>query len=196
MEANMFLEALIFGIIVGYIRRGKISRLSYVDFNFRPLIYISALFYLGIIVINLGLYDYESFLYSTFLIGSMVLTGLFLIANLSIKYMFIPLIGLGLNLLSFFTNKFKFPLSPQAAGQIYGAEAVELLNKGKLLFFTSSETATLSYLGNIIPVGNWFVVSIGDIITALGIVLVVQCIMADKYIQNRGKITFSKDIFR
>ena len=192
----MFLEALIFGIIVGYIRRGKISRLSYVDFNFRPLIYISALFYLGIIVINLGLYDYESFLYSTFLIGSMVLTGLFLIANLSIKYMFIPLIGLGLNLLSFFTNKFKFPLSPQAAGQIYGAEAVELLNKGKLLFFTSSETATLSYLGNIIPVGNWFVVSIGDIITALGIVLVVQCIMADKYIQNRGKITFSKDIFR
>jgi hypothetical protein len=126
----------------------------------------------------------------------MVLTGLFLIANLSIKYMFIPLIGLGLNLLSFFTNKFKFPLSPQAAGQIYGAEAVELLNKGKLLFFTSSETATLSYLGNIIPVGNWFVVSIGDIITALGIVLVVQCIMADKYIQNRGKITFSKDIFR
>lgn len=192
----MFLEALIFGIIVGYIRRGKISRLSYVDFNFIPLIYISALFYLGIIVINLGLYDYESFLYSTFLIGSMVLTGLFLIANLSIKYMFIPLIGLGLNLLSFFTNKFKFPLSPQAAEQIYGAEAVELLNKGKLLFFTSSETATLSYLGNIIPVGNWFVVSIGDIITALGIVLVVQCIMADKYIQNRGKITFSKDIFR
>ena len=192
----MFLEALIFGIIVGYIRRGKISRLSYVDFNFIPLIYISALFYLGIIVINLGLYDYESFLYSTFLIGSMVLTGLFLIANLSIKYMFIPLIGLGLNLLSFFTNKFKFPLSPQAAGQIYGAEAVELLNKGKLLFFTSSETATLSYLGNIIPVGNWFVVSIGDIITALGVVLVVQCIMADKYIQNRGKITFSKDIFR
>ena len=192
----MFLEALIFGIIVGYIRRGKISRLSYVDFNFIPLIYISALFYLGIIVINLGLYDYESFLYSTFLIGSMVLTGLFLIANLSIKYMFIPLIGLGLNLLSFFTNKFKFPLSPQAAGQIYGAEAFELLNKGKLLFFTSSETATLSYLGNIIPVGNWFVVSIGDIITALGIVLVVQCIMADKYIQNRGKITFSKDIFR
>ncbi|HRC82045.1 MAG TPA: DUF5317 family protein [Sedimentibacter sp.] len=192
----MFLEALIFGIIVGYIRRGKISRLAYVNFTFKPLIYISALFYLGIIIINLGLYDYESFLYSTFLIGSMVLTGLFLIANLSIRYMFIPLIGLGLNLLSFFANKFKFPLSPQAAGLIYGQEAVELLNKGKLLFFTSSETASLSYLGNIIPIGNWFVVSIGDIIAALGVILVVQCIMADKFIQTRGKITFSKDIFR
>jgi hypothetical protein len=196
MEAIMFLEALILGILVGYIRRGKISRLSYVNFSFKPLIYISALLYLGIIIVNLGLYDYESFLYSAFLIGSMILTGLFLIANLSIKYMFIPLVGLGLNLLSFFSNRFKFPLSPQAAEQIYGQEAAELLNKGKLLFFTSSETATLSYLGNIIPIGNWFVVSIGDIIAAIGLILVVQCIMADKFIQTRSKITFSKDIFR
>ena len=78
----MFFEALILGIVIGYIRRGKLSRLSYVNFSFRFLIYISALFYLGIIVINLGLYDYESFLYSTFLIGSIVLTGLFLIANI------------------------------------------------------------------------------------------------------------------
>jgi len=196
MEANMFFEALILGIAIGYIRRGKLSRLSYVNFSFRFLIYISALFYLGIIVINLGLYDYESFLYSTFLIGSIVLTGLFLIANISIKYMFIPLIGLALNLLSFLANNYKFPLSPDAAAKIYGAEAAELLNAGKLLFYTSSETATLSFLGNIIPIGNWFVVSIGDIIASLGVVLIVQCIMADKFIQTRSKITFSKDIFR
>jgi len=192
----MFFEALILGIVIGYIKRGKLSRLSYVNFSFRFLIYISALFYLGIIVINLGLYDYESFLYSTFLIGSIVLTGLFLIANLSIKYMFIPLIGLALNLLSFLANNFKFPLSPDAAAKIYGAEAADLLNAGKLLFYTSSETATLSFLGNIIPIGNWFVVSIGDIIASLGVVLIVQCIMADKFIQTRSKITFSKDIFR
>ena len=192
----MFFEALILGIVIGYIRRGKLSRLSYVNFSFRFLIYISALLYLGIIVINLGLYDYESFLYSTFLIGSIVLTGLFLIANISIKYMFIPLIGLALNLLSFLANNYKFPLSPDAAAKIYGAEAAELLNAGKLLFYTSSETATLSFLGNIIPIGNWFVVSIGDIIASLGVVLIVQCIMADKFIQTRSKITFSKDIFR
>jgi len=101
-----------------------------------------------------------------------------------------------LNLLSFLANTFKFPLSPEATAQIYGQEATELLNAGKLLFYTSSETAVLSFLGSIIPVGNWFVVSIGDIIAALGVVLIVQCIMADKFIQNRGKITFSKDIFR
>ena len=192
----MFFEALILGIIIGFLRRGKLSRLSYINFSYRPLIYISALFYLGIIVINLGLYDYDSFLYSGFLIGSMVFTGLFLTANLSIKFMFIPLVGLALNLFSFLVNKFKFPLSPEAATQIYGTEITELLSNGKLLFYTSSETATLSFLGNIISVGNWFVVSIGDIIAALGVVFIVQSIMSDKFIQSRSRITFSKDMFR
>ncbi|HHZ02467.1 MAG TPA: DUF5317 domain-containing protein [Tissierellia bacterium] len=191
----MFFEALILGIIIGYVRKGKISRLSYVNFNYKPLIYISALLYLGIIVMNLGLYDYDSSIYTIFLIGSMIFSGLFLIANFSIKYMFLPLSGLSLNLFSFLVNGFKFPLSPEAAEQIYGAEMVELLEKGKLLFYKSSEAATLSFLGNIIPIGNWFVVSIGDIIVALGVILVVQGIISDRYIQ-RKRITFSKNIFK
>ncbi|NLB33867.1 MAG: DUF5317 domain-containing protein, partial [Tissierellia bacterium] len=82
------------------------------------------------------------------------------------------------------------------ATQIYGTEITELLSYGKLLFYTSSETGTLSFLGNIIPVGNWFVVSIGDIIAALGVVFIVQSIMSDKFIQSRSRITFSKDMFR
>jgi hypothetical protein len=196
MEVYMFFEALILGIIIGYVRKGKISRLSYVNFSYRPLIFISAIFYLGIIVINLGLYDYDSFLYSGLLMGSMILAGLFLTANLSIKFMFVPLIGLSLNLLSFLVNGFKFPLLPEAAAQIYGTEMAELLINEKLLFYTSSETASLSFLGNIIPLGSWFVVSIGDIIAALGVVFIVQGIMSDKFIQNRSRITFSKDIFR
>ena len=110
--------------------------------------------------------------------------------------MFIPLIGLALNLFSFVVNKFKFPLSPEAAAQIYGTEMSELLSKGKLLFYTSSETASLSFLGNIIPIGDWFVASIGDIIAAFGVMFIVQSIMSDKFIQTRSKITFSKDIFR
>jgi len=195
MEVPMFFEALVLGIIIGYVRKGKISRLAYVNFNYKPLIYISAILYLGIIIMNLGLYDYDSFVYTVFLIGSMLFSGLFLIANLSVKYMFIPLSGLSLNIFSFLVNGFKFPLSPEAARQIYGGEMVELLENGKILFYTSSETATMSFLGNIIPIGNWFVVSIGDIIVALGVILVVQGIVSDRYIQ-RKKITFSKNIFK
>lgn len=192
----MFFEALILGTVIGLIRRGKISRLAYVHFSGRPLIFISAVLYLGIIIMNLGLYDYSSFLYSGFLLASFVLTLIFLILNISMKFMFIPLGGLFLNLLVFLVNGLKFPLEAEAAARIYGAEIYDLLNSGKILFFVSAENARLSFLGNVIPVGNLFVASIGDIIAAIGVTLVVQAIVSDKFIQNRSRITFSKNIFR
>lgn len=192
----MFLEALILGIIVGFIRRGKISRLAYIQFNARFLIYLSALLYLAIIVMNLGLFNYSSSLYSIFLLLSYISTVLFIIANISMKFMVVPLIGLGLNLLVFLANGFKFPLSSEAALRLYGTEMSKLLNSGKILFFTPAEGASLSFLGNIITIGNWITVSAGDIISAIGVVLVVQAIISDKFIQNRSRITFSKDIFR
>lgn len=192
----MFLEALILGLVVGLVRRGKISRLAHVNFSAKPLIYISALLYLSIIVMNLGLFNYSSSLYSTFLILSYLLTALFLIANIIMKFMAIPLIGLSLNLLVFLANGFKFPLSSESAAILYGSEMNELLNSGKILFFTPAEGASLSFLGNILTIGNWISVSVGDIISAIGVVLVVQAILSDKFIQNRSRITFSKDIFR
>ena len=192
----MFFEALILGIVIGFIRRGKISRLAYVNFNWKALIYISALLYLAIIVMNLGLFNYNSPLYSIFLLLVYIFTGLFLIANISMKFMAVPLIGLVLNLLAFLANSFKFPLSSEAAAKLYGTEMLELLNSGKILLFTPAEGSTLSFLGNIITIGNWIIVSVGDIITAIGVILVVQAIISDKFIQNRSKITFSKDIFR
>lgn len=192
----MFLEALVLGIIIGFLRRGKISRLAYVRFNFKFLIFISALLYLAIIVMNLGLFDYSSNLYSIFLLMTYIFTGLFLIANLSMKFMVIPLIGLGANLLAFLANSFKFPLSSEAAAKLYGTEIYELLISGKMLFFTPAETSSLSFLGNIITIGNWIIVSVGDLVTAIGVAMVVQSIISDKFIQNRNRITFSKDILR
>lgn len=191
----MFLEALVLGIIIGLIRRGKISRLAYVRFNFKFLIFISAFLYLAIIVMNLGLFDYGSNLYSIFLLMTYIFTGLFLIANLSMKFMVIPLVGLGSNLLAFLANGFKFPLSSEATAKLYGTEIYELLVSGKMLFFTPAKTASLSFLGNVITIGNWIIVSVGDLIAALGIIMVVQAIISDKFIQNRNRITFSKDIF-
>lgn len=192
----MFLEALILGIVIGLIRRGKISRLAYVHFSGRPLIYISALLYLAIIIMNLGLFDYNSSLYSVFLILSYLFSALFLIANINMKFMLVPLLGLVLNLLAFLANGFQFPLSAEAVARLYGTEMHELLINGKILFFTPAENASLSFLGNIITIGNWIIVSAGDIISAIGVILVVQAIISDKFIQNRNRITFSKDIFR
>lgn len=192
----MFLEAFILGLIIGFVRRGKISRLAYVNFNNRTFIYLSAFLYLAIIVMNLGLFNYNSSLYAIFLLLCYIFTILFLVSNISMKYMYVPLLGLCMNLIVFIANKFKFPLSSEAAATLYGTEIQELLNTGKILFFTPAETANLNLLGNTILIGNRIVVSIGDIIAAIGVALVVQAIISDKFIQNKSKLTFSKDIFR
>lgn len=192
----MFFEALILGVLIGIARRGRISRLAYVHFSGRPLIYLSALFYLGIIIMNLGLYDYSSFLYAGFLLASFVLTMVFLLLNINMKFMFVPLAGLVMNLIVFLANGFKFPLAAEAAAKIYGAEIYELLLGGKVVFFTAAEGARLSFLGNIIPIGSLSLVSIGDLVAAIGVTLAVQAIVSDKFIQNRSRITFSKNILR
>lgn len=192
----MFIVAIILGIIIGLLKRGKISRLSYVNFNMSALIYIAAAFYICIIIMNLGLLDYNSFLYCGFLLVSYILISVFLIVNLDKKFLFIPLIGLCSNLICFFVNKFKFPLSSEAVLKYYGTEMHNLLINGKIKFFIPAENSTLSFLGNIIYINKFRIISIGDIIISIGIILVIQAIISDKFIQNRSKITFSKNMFK
>ncbi|MDF2677578.1 MAG: hypothetical protein K0Q97_1903 [Bacillota bacterium] len=192
----MFIEAIILGIIIGLIRHGRVARLTTIDFNFNIFIYISAVLYFVILIMNLGLFDYNSNLYSLFLTASYVMLVVFLILNISIRFMFIPLIGLISNLICFFANNFKFPISTDAALKIYGAEIVELLNKGNVKFFIPAENASLSSLGNVINLVNYIVVSPGDIIIFIGIVLIVQSIVSDRRMKNKSKITFSKGMFK
>lgn len=195
----MFIEAIIIGIIIGFFRKGKINRLSYIDFNMPILAYLSAFFYIGIIIMNLGLLDLSSFLYSIFLLVSYILIGLFIIANISKKYMFIPLIGFFLNFISFIFNGFKFPISSDAALLVYGSEIHNLLVEGKIKYFIPAENSTLSFLGIIFPINKFFsitILSIGDILISFGIILIVQSIISDKRIKSKNKITLSKDLFK
>ena len=192
----MFIVAVILGIVIGLIRRGKIYRLSYINFNMSPLIYIAALLYICIIIMNLGLLDYSSFLYTTFLVVSYILIAVFIIINLDIKFMYVALIGLCSNVLCFLVNGFKFPLSSNSVLSLYGDEMYNLLINGKIKFYIPAENATLSFLGNIISIGTYNIVSIGDIITSIGIVLIVQAIISDKYMRNKSNITFSKKMFK
>lgn len=192
----MFIEAVILGVIIGITRRGKIYRLSYIHFNMSPLIYISALLYICIIIMNLGLLDYTSLLYTTFLIMSYVLIFIFIIANTDIKFMFVTLIGLCSNIICFLVNGFKFPMSSNSVSILYGTEMYNLLVNGKIKFYIPTENSSLSFLGSVITIGNYKIVSIGDIIISVGIVLIVQAIISDKYLRNKSNITFSKKMFR
>lgn len=192
----MFIVAAVIGVIFGLIKRGKISRLAYVNFSMSPLVFIAAILYVCIIIMNLGLLDYSSFLYTTFLIVSYIFVGVFLIVNIDIKFMYISLIGLLSNLTCFIVNGFRFPLSSESVLKFYGTEMYELLISGKIKFYIPAENATLNFLGAVIPINKYKIVSIGDIIISLGIVFIIQAIISDKFMNNKNKITFSKKIFK
>ena len=60
--------------------------------------------------------------------------------------------------------------------------------------------AKLSILGKIFYLGDYYlydvILSIGDIIIALGIVLLIQHLMTDKYLKTRDTITLSRSLFK
>lgn len=196
----MIIEAIIIGIIIGMIRKGRIDRLSYQSFNMHGLILIAAICYFSINIMTLGSFDNSSSLYFILLSASYILIAIFLIVNLDTRFMFIPLIGLLLNLACMFVNKMRMPVSEGLILSLYGEEMQQLLLSGKIKFFIPLEGAKFSFLAKWIPLGKYYfyriIPSIGDIIIFIGVILVVQGLMTDRFLQSRNNLKFSRDLFK
>lgn len=196
----MIIEAIIIGIIIGLIRKGKISRLEYVKINLSPFILLALISYIAIIVVNLGLLPIESNLYYVFLVSTYALIIIVLAFNLDKKFMFLPLIGVMMNFICMCVNSFKIPIKSDIVLQLYGTDMSNYLLNNKIKFFIPAENATLNGLGKLFTFGNYYfynvILSIGDILIAIGIVLVIQALMTDKYLKTKDSITLSKSLFK
>lgn len=196
----MIIEAIIIGIIIGIIRKGKISRLGYLRINLSPLIIIALISFISIIVMNLGLLDLNSNLYNVFLVITYSLIIIVLAFNLDKRYMFMPLIGIMMNFVCLCVNNFRTPIKSDIIQNLYGTEMNNLLLSGKVKFFTPAEGAKLSALGKLFYIGDYYlydvVLSIGDIIIFFGIILLIQHLMNDKFLKTKDSITLSKSLFR
>lgn len=196
----MIIEAIIIGIIIGTMRRGKLSRLEYLKINLSPLIILALVSYISIIVMNLGLLDFNSNLYNVFLIITYSLIIIVLTFNLDKKFMFLPLIGIMMNFVCMCVNSFKIPVKSDIILRLYGTEMNNLLLANKVKFFIPAEGANLNALGKLLYIGDYYfydiILSIGDIIIFVGIVLVIQQLMTDKYLKTRDSITLSKSLYK
>lgn len=198
----MILEAILLGIIIGYIRKGKISRLKYINFSAYFLIIIPIIIRIVLVIINLGLVEYstDTDFFTILLTTSYILLVIGLIFNINLKYFFLILIGLILNTVCFLINNFRFPIKGSIVKVAYGNEIYDLLISNNIKYFVPFENAKLDYLGNFIfihrPYFKPLILSIGDIIVAVGIVLFIQSVMSDRFIKSKGKLRFSKDIFK
>lgn len=196
----MILEAIIIGIIIGYLKKGKLSRLKYLEIHLKPLLILSAISLLVIIVMNLGLFDFDSRIFTILFVLTYALTIIVIVFNLDKKYMFMPLIGGMSNFICLCVNHFKFPVKSSHIILAYGEEFNNLLLNNKIKFYIADDNALFKMLGKIFYLGDYYfydvILSIGDIIIAIGIILIIQALMTDKSLKSNSTIILSKSLFK
>ena len=167
----MFIEGLIFALIIGYILKGKIKNLENVDVKAVYLVFISFFIEFFIIIgirkgfFNIGIFTYLlNFIMYTLLV-------MFIYFNRKDKYILLMGIGFLLNAIAIFFNGGAMPVSAKAA-----TTAGLSLNMSKEGLYTLiNENTKVWFLGDVIPLTflRNFAISIGDIIALLGLMLFV-----------------------
>lgn len=167
----MFIEGLIFALIIGYILKGKIRNLENVDIKGVFLVFISFFIEFFIIIgIRKGIFNIGIFTYMLDLIMYTLLT-IFIYLNRKDKYIVLMGIGFFLNAIAIFLNGGAMPVSAKAA-EIAGI-TLDISNEG--LYTLINENTRVWFLGDVIPktfLRN-FAISIGDILAMLGLMLFV-----------------------
>lgn len=189
----MFIEAILLGVIIGFILGGNFNYFN--KLNIKGITYILLLAILDLIlryltanVIKsdefLKIYPYLSLIiYISFII--------FLDYNKNIKYFRIMESGFILNLLPMILNGGKMPVSESAMIKIRDLTGLEYLKAGVALNHTLIDNQTrFKILSDIIPIKFLIpkVISAGDIILAIGLVLFIIYYMTYEKKLNRKEL--------
>ncbi len=167
----MFIEAIIVAIVIGYIFKGRL--MNFENSDFKGLYVVFSSFFLEVIVnilikkniINQGrlTYGLDILMYSL----------LFYFIYLNRKEVFINLIGLGLflNAIPIFLNGGSMPVSER----VYKSVGLSKVISQQGLYHCTNSKTKLWFLCDIIPykIISISVISIGDIIIAIGIMLFI-----------------------
>ncbi len=195
----MFLEGILIGILIGFIRRGSLKNIGNIEIKGKGLIIAAFIIQLSFLLLNTGLLDLDFDYYELILTGSYILILISLFLNFNIKFVPIVIIGGILNFLSYILNDWNVGLTEAASKTVFSQEIFQLLNNGNITLFKLIPEESF-YKGGFIPWNRMLIfpsaVSIGDIIIFVGLILIVQNIMVDKRMMSRKNIKFSKDLFR
>jgi len=195
----LFLEGILIGILIGFIRRGSLKNIGNIEIKGKGLIIAAFIIQLSFLLLNTGLLDLDFDYYELILTGSYILILISLFLNFNIKFVPIVIIGGILNFLSYILNDWNVGLTEAASKTVFSQEIFQLLNNGNITLFKLIPEESF-YKGGFIPWNRMLIfpsaVSIGDIIIFVGLILIVQNIMVDKRMMSRKNIKFSKDLFR
>jgi len=178
----MFIQAIIFSIIIGYILKGTLKNFEFVDV--KGLYAVTLSFILQFIVIMLIRKEFLHNGILTYILHLIMYTLLFYFVYLNRKYLFIVLMGMGflLNALPIFFNGGSMPVSLESCK--YVGLVVDVTKLGMYNVFNNK--TNLWFLADIIP-KNFItkeVISIGDLVIAIGLMLFIITIMLNKKVKS------------
>jgi len=177
----MFIEAIIFAVIIGYLLRGRLKNIDIMGVKALYLVLIGFLIkFLIIMSIQHGFIARGTITYILYSIQYSLLL-IFVIINRKNKYILIMGIGFLLNALPIFINGGAMPVSTAAAKSLGFNK--EIYMQG--LYRAIDGTTRFNFLGDTIPykLGKAYVISIGDIILAIGLFLFIIVGMKKKEVK-------------
>jgi hypothetical protein len=194
----LFIYAVVIGLIIGKVGRGKIERIGYVNMRFPFLIILSFLIQVSIFMLNVGLVTINDRVLDVLLVTSYVFIILAMLTNLRIRYMVIVLTGAVFNFIMIILNGLRIGLTLENAQKVYSSEIVQLLKSESVRFFKLIPQEK-SIMGGIVPFNKFFVypsvATLGDLLIFAGIILIIQQIMTDKNIRKGRNFGYSKGLF-
>ncbi len=168
---------------IGLIRGGRISNLAHIKIRRPWLIFLSVLVEYALIYLMRNTSRITQPLACLFLFLQYLLLFLFLWENRTLSYSWLIGVGSFLNFLVIMVNKGSMPLSKTAIAVDANSKNMKYLENGKYLtYHILNSNSRLRFLGDILrvppPVQSFL--SIGDIVLFLGILLLIQDIVAGK----------------
>jgi len=191
----MLIESLLASLIIGLIRGGKLSRFSHIRFTKVWTFLLAVILQVGIILFGLSGNDIVLNYIKELYIASYVLLFIGIILNINYRSLWVIIIGTITNLFVFFANDGKMPISIESLKLIGLSDLASMAENGKIALYTPlTDKTKYAFLGDIITIPQPYphpqILSIGDIIIALGLFLFIQSIMLNEGYDRTKMIRF------
>lgn len=177
----MLFETLLLAMVIGYIRKGKLSNLEDLPFKGWPLIAAGILvFFFQISILRLSDGNIAHFVFTNLkwfhvTSNTAIIAGL-LLSSREPGYL-LSSFGMLLNMIAAFVNGGRMPVSPAALEKLGLFEQLSVLQAGGTsVHQLLDDTTNLYFISDLIPIPiiTPKAVSIGDLILSIGIFLIIH----------------------
>ena len=188
----MFLEAVLLGIAIGMLRKGRLTSLGDTQFKGIWLIVIAMLVQISPIFLSRMNVMTDQLIYLPF--TAMCLMTLALFMNLDKSGIWVIIPGSAMNLLAVGMNGFKMPIDFRGLEYAGLTGVIETINDGSLMNYINMDQVRdfSRYLGKFIPLPDMYpfakVLSVGDIFIMIGIVILIQGEMKKLYYKGASSM--------